>query len=116
MDVVAQGLVPGVQDRRDAERAAEAALGIGPEFQKRLRHRAKENVVDRRLVAKRDGIKLMRKREDKMEVRDRQKFFLPGLKPPRRGQRLALRAMAVAAGVVGGPLEAAAVATLAMSA
>jgi len=58
----------------------------------------------------------MWKRKDEMKIRNRQKFLFPGFKPTRLDQLLALGAMAVAAGVVGGPLETATIATLEMSA
>ena len=70
MDVVAQGLVPGVQDGSDTDGAAHAALAIGAEFEQGLRDCSEKNVVERLLVSQRDGIELVRDREDKMGIWD----------------------------------------------
>ena len=82
-------------------------LRIGGNGQKRLCGRLEQQTIDRRLVLIGDVRDLGRQGEDHMEVLDRQQVLDARLHPvPRRGP-LALRAMPVAARVVGDVLVAA---------
>jgi hypothetical protein len=66
-----------------------------------------QQVVNHRLVLERQAGDGLGQGEDNVEIDDRQELLLAGTDPAGAGQRLALGAMAVAAGVVGGALEAA---------
>ena len=66
-----------------------------------------EKAHQRPKVREHEGVRLVGQREDGVEVGHRQELRLPGEQPLRLGQRLALGAVAVSAGVVGGALKAA---------
>ena len=102
---------PGVEHGGDADARAEV-LGIGGDRQHRLRRRLEQQVVDQRLVLERDVGDLGRQREHDVEVADRQQIGLAFGKPCPRRRALALRAVPVAAGVVGDPPLAAVLAGL----
>jgi len=98
--MVVKGLPPGVEDGGDADVRAEV-LWIGSDGQQRLRRGLEEQGIDRRLVLVGDGADRRRQGEDDVVVGDRQQLGLPGGHPSGRRPPLALRAMAVAARVVG---------------
>jgi hypothetical protein len=102
MDVrmMLQGLAPGVKNHGHTELGAEMP-GIGRDGGECLSRRAEQDRVDDRLVLERDLADRCRQCEDDMKVRHRQQFGLPIREPLGPRQPLALRAMAVAAGVVG---------------
>jgi hypothetical protein len=100
-----------VQHRGDADPGAEV-LRVGGDSQHRLRCRLEQQVVDERLVLERDVGDLGRQREHDMEVADRQQVGLALGQPRPCGRALALRAVPVAAGVVGDPPLAAVLASL----
>src|SRR5258708_29636764 len=60
----------------------------------------KQEVVNSGFVVESDGGDLLRQREQDVEVFHRQQLFFSGLEPLRAGQRLAFRAMAIAARLV----------------
>ena len=95
-----QGLTPGVQHGDEADLGAEM-LGIGGDRAQRLGRGLEQDGVDRRLVLEGDLGDLGRQREDDVEVGDRQQLGLPRGEPVSAGLALALRAVPVAAGVVG---------------
>ena len=98
-----------------ADRAAEMAR-IASEGEQRVGGRAKEERVDHARIALRERVERVRQREDDVEVRNGQQVGLARREPPFLGERLALRAMAIATGVVGDPHGAAAVTRLPMPA
>ena len=106
---------PGVEHGGDADAGAEM-LGIGGDGQQRLGRRVEQQVVDHRLVLVGDGGDRGRQREDDVEVADRQQIGLARGEPVPRRRALALRAVPVAAGVVGDPAVAAVLAAHDMAA
>lgn len=102
---------PGVEHRGDADARAEVSW-VGGDGQHRLRCRLEQQVVDERLVLERDVGGLGGQREHDMEVADRQQVGLALGQPRPCGRALALRAVPVAAGVVGDPPLAAVLASL----
>ena len=100
MRMVRQRRAPGVQDQRHADLRAEM-LRVGSDGAQRLGGDREQQVVDHRLVVVRDGTDRCRQREHQVVVVDRQQIRLPRFQPPARRARLTLRAMPVAAGVVG---------------
>ena len=103
MGVVHQILAPGVKYRQEAYFGTEM-LGIGRHLLECLCRCPKKDAVHDALVLNRQGTDFFRHGKDHVEVRDRQQFGLPCLQPGGTGCRLALRAVAVAAGVVLDPL------------
>ena len=95
-----EGLPPGVEDGGDADIGAEV-LGIGRDRQQRLGRGLEQERIDRRLVLVGDGADRRRQGEDDVVVGDRQELGLARGQPGGRRPPLALRAVAVAAGVVG---------------
>ena len=93
-------LAPAVQHRDEADLGAEMP-GIGGDRAQRLGRRLEQDGVDHRLVLEGDRGDLGRQREHHVEVGDRQKLVLPRGEPVPAGLALALRAMPVAAGIVG---------------
>ena len=102
MDVrmVVQVLAPGVEHGDEADLGAEM-LGIGGDPAQRLGRRSEQDGVDRLLVLEGDLGDRRRQGEDDVEVGHRQQLGLPGGEPFGAGLPLALRAVPVAAGVVG---------------
>ncbi len=98
--VMGQRRAPGVQHGGDAYSGAEM-LGIGCDRDQRLGRGLEQQIVNHRLVLVGDIGDGGRQREHHVEVRHRQQLGL-ALGEPLLGRRaLALRAMPVAAGVVG---------------
>jgi hypothetical protein len=64
----------------------------------------KEECVERFFISERKGVKLMRNGKNNMEVVDGQKIARAILDPLGAKQRLAFRAMAVPAGIIGNTL------------
>ena len=102
MDVrmMEQGLAPGMQHGDHAELGAEVA-GVGGDHAQCLGRRSEQDGVDRRLVLEGDLRGCRRNGEDEVEVFHRQQFGLTGGEPLGAGLALALRAVLVAAGIVG---------------
>ena len=100
MGMMLEGLAPGVQHGGDADVGAEM-LGIGRDGGERLGCGREQQAVDLGLVLVGDGAEGGRQREHHMEARHRQQFGFARLKPLLGGRPLALRAVPVAAGVVG---------------
>ena len=106
---------PSVEDGEEAGLCAEM-LGINSDRPQGFGGGVEQDVVDRCLVVMCDGGDLLRHSEDDTEVRHSEEFGSSVLKPLGTGQRLALWAVAIAAGVVGDALVAAAIALLDMAA
>src|SRR3546814_13677522 len=85
-------------------------LGIGSDGQHRRRSRPEQEIIDHRLVVERDVGHLGGQREDDMEIADREKVGLAGLKTCSRRSALALGAVTVTAAVNGEDALAAALA------
>ena len=113
MRVVQQVLAPRVQHGDEADLGAQV-LGVGSERAQGLRRRLEQHVVQQRLVLIGDGLDGLWHREHDVEVFDRQQFGVAILQPLRTRQRLALRAVAVAAAVERDALVTAGVALLDM--
>jgi len=112
VDMVEELLVPGVQDGREADLGGQAVLGVRGELVQGLGGPMEQDVVDRLLVGECQRVEGVREREDGVEVLDGQKLALACLQPPGLREGLALRAVAIAAGVVGRALEPAGIAPL----
>ena len=103
--MVVQVLAPGMEHRDEAGLGAEM-LRVGCDRPQRLSRGSEQDGVDRCLVVEGDLGHRCRQGEHDVEVRHRQ-LGLTGGKPLGAGLPLALRAMPVAAGVVGAADEAA---------
>ena len=97
-----QRLPPGVQDREAADLGAEP-FGIGGQRRHGLDRALEQDAIDPGLVLKGDGGDRRRQREHDMEIGDRQQLGLSVRQPLRPRRALTLRAMPIAAGVVGDP-------------
>jgi hypothetical protein len=95
-----QILSPAVQNREETDLCAEVA-GIGGNGLQRGGAGGEQDLIQQRLVAQNQIVELFRDGENHVVVIDGQQFSLPAIDPLRPGQILALRAMSVAAGVVG---------------
>jgi hypothetical protein len=109
-----ESLSPGVQHCEEADLCAEMC-GVGGDGAKRLGRSAEEDAVDHRFVGSGDDRDLAGDGEHDVEVRRVEQFGLAVLDPRRAGERLAGRAMAIAAAVVPDAPVAAAVALLDVS-
>ena len=113
--MVGQRRAPGVQHGGEADARAQM-LRVGGDRGQRLGGGPEQEVVDGGLVVERDGADRRRQGEDDVIVGNRQQLRLAVFEPlPRRGG-LALRAMPVAAGIVGDAFVRAVLAALDMAA
>ena len=109
--MVGERRAPGVQHGGEADARAEM-LRVGGDRGQRLGGGPEQQVVDGGLVLERDGADRGRQGEDDVIVGNRQELRLAVFEPlPRRGG-LALRAVAIAAGIVGDPFVRAVLAAL----
>ena len=115
MEVLREVLSPRVQNRRDPDRAAEMPRVL-PEGEQRVGGCAEEQRVDHARIALRERVHVVRQGEDHVEIGNRQQVGAPRREPPLGGERLTLRTMPIATGVVGDPNGAAAVTRLLMAA
>src|SRR5260370_3409418 len=93
-------LTPGMQHGEEADLRAEV-FRISSEFEKGFCTGAEQEIVDDFLVLQSQWSKLWRKCEDHMDVARREKFSLPCGDPAFPGRGLTLRAVSIAAAVVG---------------
>lgn len=107
MGVKAQVACPGVQDAGDAEVGAEA-LGISAEFEEGGSGGGEEEVEDELSVGEGEASELPREGEDDVEGVCGEHACHALLDPSELGERLALWAMSISAGVVGLPVDMAA--------
>ena len=91
---------PGVQHQGRADLGTQM-LGVGGDGEQRLGGDVEQQAIDHGLVLVGDVGDRRRQREDHVVVLDRQQIGLTRLEPAPRGTGLALRAVPVAAGVVG---------------
>src|SRR4051794_37639888 len=115
MGMMVQVLPPGMQDGHQPDLGAEMP-GIGSDDAQRLGGGREQDAVDDGLIVERDLSDRRRHREDDVEVRYRQQLGLSVGEPLSTRQPLALRAVPVAAGIVGDAKLAAAVALFDMTA
>jgi hypothetical protein len=93
-------LSPAVQDGREADFSPQV-FGIPREHGECAGRGVEEEIVEGALVAQGQGVEFMGESEDEVEVADRQQAFQAVLQPLGSLEGLTLRAMAVAAGIVG---------------
>lgn len=94
-----QILPPAVQDGEEADLRAEVA-GIGGDGGESGGACGEQDLVQRRFVAQDQVVELLGDGENDVMVVDGQQFILPAVDPLRARRVAALRAVAVAAGVV----------------
>src|ERR1017187_5236233 len=100
MGMEPEPLIPGMQHGEEADFRAEV-FGIASDFEKGFCTGAEQQTVDDFLVLQSQWSKLRRKREDHMDVARREKFSLTCGDPAFPGRSLTLRAVSIAAAVVG---------------
>ena len=93
-------LIPGVQHAEEAEFCAEVSR-IASDFEKCFGTGAEQQIVEDFLILQGQWRELRRKCEDHMDVARGEKFSLTCGDPAFAGRGLTLRAMAIAAAVVG---------------
>ena len=115
MGVMGERRAPGVEDGGEADAGAEM-LRVGGDGGQRLGGGPEQEVVDGGLVVERDRADRRRQGEDDVVVGNRQQVRLTLGEPLPRRRALTLRAVAVAAGVVGDAFMRAVLAALDMAA
>ena len=93
-------LIPGMQHGEEADFRAEVSR-IASDFEKCFRTGAEQQIIDDFPVLQSQWSELRRKCEDHMDVARREKFSLTCGDPAFPGRGLTLRAVSIAAGVVG---------------
>src|SRR6266850_2587138 len=93
-------LTPGMQHGEEANFRAEVSR-IASDFEKSFRTGAEQQIIEDFLVLQSQCCKLRRKCEDHMDVARREKFSLPCGDPEFACRGLTLRAVSIAAAVVG---------------
>ena len=111
MRMMGERRAPGVEHGGEADARAQM-LGVGGDGGQRLGGGPEQEVVDGGLVLERDRADRRRQGEDDMIGGDRQEFGLALGEPLPRRRALTLRAVAVAAGIVGDAFVRAVLATL----
>ena len=108
MGMESELLIPGMQHGEEADFRAEV-FRIASDLEKCFCTGAEQQIVDDFLVLQGQWRELRRKCEDHMDVARREKFSLTCRDPAFPGRGLTLRAVAIAAAVVGdgGPMPAA---------
>ena len=99
MGMVHQGLAPGVQHGDEADSSAEM-LRVGGDGPEGSCGGSEQGAVDFALVVQRQRRQLCRQGEDDVEIGDRQQILAAVFQPLGALLRLALRTVAIAAGVV----------------
>jgi hypothetical protein len=97
MDVAVERLSPGAEHGGDPDLAVEMSL---TKLKQRLTGRFEEQVVDKPVVELSEQADLIGQGEDDMEVADRKQLALPSVDPFDHLGVLALRAVAIATGVI----------------
>src|SRR5580658_4966412 len=108
-------LIPSVQHAEKADLCTEM-FGIASDFEKGFRTGAKQKIVDDLLVLQSQWCQLARQREDNMDVARREQLLATRCEPAVASPGLTLRAVPVAARVVGDGTMSAASAFIEMSA
>ncbi len=99
VQVLGERLAPGVQHQGCRDLAAKPTRVL-TELEERCRDALEQQRVEHPGIALCQGVQFMGQRKHQMKVRHRQKLGAPGSEPAFLGERLALRAVPVAAGVV----------------
>ena len=107
MDMLGQGLAPGMENCRNAEFGAQM-FGVLGKFSQGLGGGVKQQVVEGALVDPNEGIEPMGQGEDDVEVGHRQQQGLLGGQPLGLSTTLTLGTVAIATGVVTDPFRPAA--------
>src|ERR1700685_1772096 len=110
-----QVLAPSMQHAQEADLGAQMGR-VSSDGAESLGRGAEQDIVDEALVLEGEGRDLLRHREDNMEILGVEEFRLAVSEPLRTGERLALRAIPIATGIIGDALVPAAVALLDMTA
>src|SRR5205807_582619 len=100
MRVSFEFLIPSMQHAEEADFCTEV-LGIASDFEKCFRTGTEQQIVDDFLVLQSQWSQLRRKCEDHMDVARREKFSLTCGDPAFPGRGLTLRAVSIAAAVIG---------------
>src|SRR5262245_41839469 len=100
MGMIEQGLAPGVEHCNEADLRAQM-FGVRSNGAQRLCGRPEEDGIDYGLILIGDRGDLVRYGKDDVEVFDREQLRPAVLQPLGLGQRLTLRTVTVAAGVIG---------------
>src|SRR5258708_17485621 len=100
MGMVLEPLVPGVQDTEEADLGAEV-LGVAGNLDESLGAAAEQQRVDHFLVLEGERRQLVWEREDDMRIARREEFGAACRQPVVACLALTLRAVPVAAGIVG---------------
>jgi hypothetical protein len=93
--VEAELLIPRVEDRENAELAAQTVARIGPKREERVGDRLEEDLIETRLVREDERVEIVGHGEDGVKVVDGQEFGLSGLEPPGLGEGWARGAVAI---------------------
>ena len=115
MGMMGERRAPGVEDGGEADARAQM-LGVGGDRGQRLGGGPEQELVDGGFVVERDRADRRRQGEDDVVVGNRQKLRLAFFEPLPSRRRLTLRAMPVAAGIVGDARMGAVLAALDMAA
>src|SRR2546427_2785679 len=103
VDVLREGLPPGVEHRGHTEVTAKMAR-IATEARQRGRGGVKEQPIDQAGVTLGEWVEVVRERKDDVEVRNRQDLAPARAEPALGRHALAFRAVAIPTGVVGDAL------------
>jgi hypothetical protein len=102
VEVIDEGLTPGVQHGEEPELTLQAPRWIVSEGLERVGDAVEQQPEQRSLVAEHERVQLVGQGEDEMEVSDGQQILLAFLEPTFSGEGLAFGAVTVAARVVAG--------------
>ncbi len=97
VEVIEELLIPGMQDRDEAELTLHAPLWVSGEGLEGVADGGEQEVEQGVLVAEDQGVQLMGESEDDMEVADGDEFVGAVLKPEFLGESLTLWAVTVSA-------------------
>src|ERR1017187_6035498 len=100
MGMMLQFLIPGVQDAEESDLSAEV-LGVAGDIDQRLGTAAESQAIHHLLVLQSQRRQFVRERENDVGIGCGQQFGTPRVEPAVTRVALALRAMPVAARIVG---------------
>jgi hypothetical protein len=115
MGVMSEGLSPGVKDTKEADLRSEM-FRVGSNVLQRFRRGLKQETVEKPFVLEGNRRQGFRQRKDDVKILAGQQFCLTFFQPLGARQRLAFRAMPIAARVISIPFLPALVAPLKMAA